>query len=358
MRTPIFRFSVFVVLCVLGLITVGGLVTSWNAGMAVPDWPLSFGSLNPEGWWADFAVRLEHGHRLYAASVGVLVGILVAWLHRDFRSLGVALTAAIVVSVVGRLLGLSAPAKMHLGLWVPAFCFLAYLSWKADAGNRLALVGRFAFVLVCVQATLGGFRVTQETAGSVDVALVLRVFHGCVAQLFLSLLVMISCQLSGFGVPAFSLARGFFGRWILLSALFMQLIFGATIRHRGAGLAIPTFPAAAPDGSWMLKQHGFLLDLHFTHSRLMPLLVLGLVAWILWRDSRIEGRLRAVRVLPLALVVFQIVLGLSVIWSGRSAGVTTLHVLTGASLLASVVLNLCVDASGGFRTVNGERGGE
>ena len=54
------RFAQAAVLVVFGLIFVGGLVTSWQAGMAVPDWPLSFGSLNPEGWWANFPVRLEH----------------------------------------------------------------------------------------------------------------------------------------------------------------------------------------------------------------------------------------------------------------------------------------------------------
>ena len=65
------RFAQAAVFIVFGLIFVGGLVTSWQAGMAVPDWPLSFGSLNPEGWWANFPVRLEHGHRLLGALVGL-----------------------------------------------------------------------------------------------------------------------------------------------------------------------------------------------------------------------------------------------------------------------------------------------
>lgn len=336
------RYSVFLVCAVLGLITVGGLVTSWNAGMAVPDWPLSFGSLNPTGWWADFAVRLEHGHRLYAAVVGILVGVLVAWIHGNFRALGVALFVAAVVGVVGRFAGFSGEIRMHLGLWCPALGFLLTLLFRR-VEQRLELIwlSRLAFLLVCVQATLGGLRVTQETAGSIDVALVLRVFHGCVAQVFLGLLVSISALIVlrgtfiGAGRPA---------RWVLLGCLFCQLVLGATIRHKGAGLAIPTFPVADPNGGFVPTTHGFLIDLHFTHSRVVPVLILGLVLWIFRSDLRDGVLFRGVRALPLGLVLAQVALGVSVIWTGRAAGVTTLHVLSGALLLASVVLNLCLDS--------------
>ena len=76
------------------LIFIGGLVTSHNAGMAVPDWPLSFGSLNPEGWWGDLPVRLEHGHRLFGAGLGLLTTILCAWVWRNGWPLLIALVAA------------------------------------------------------------------------------------------------------------------------------------------------------------------------------------------------------------------------------------------------------------------------
>jgi cytochrome c oxidase assembly protein subunit 15 len=309
--------------------------------MAVPDWPLSFGSLNPTGWWADFAVRLEHGHRLYAAGVGVLVGVLVAWIHGNIRALGIALLVGVLIGGVGRSLGLSSEARMHLGLWCPAAFLTSLMIREVYQTRELVLLSRFAFLLVCLQATLGGFRVTQETAGSVDVALVLRVFHGCVAQVFLGVLVTISALL---------VCRGRFGgsgrpaRWVLLGSLFFQLVLGATIRHKGAGLAIPTFPVADPSGALVPSVHGLLVDLHFTHSRVLPLFILGLVVWVFQSDLRRGGALVGLRALPLVLVGCQVVLGVSVIWSGRSAGVTTLHVLTGASLLASVVLNLCIDS--------------
>src|SRR5947209_3661937 len=81
-RPGLALYAKAVVLAVFGLIFVGGLVTSWQAGMAVPDWPLSFGSINPTGWWHDFPVRLEHGHRLIASLVGLLTMLLCAWVWR------------------------------------------------------------------------------------------------------------------------------------------------------------------------------------------------------------------------------------------------------------------------------------
>src|SRR5438132_1757080 len=70
------RFARFTVAATFCLIFIGGLVTSYGAGLAVPDWPLSFGQVNPAGWWRIENVRLEHGHRLFAEFVGLLTTIL------------------------------------------------------------------------------------------------------------------------------------------------------------------------------------------------------------------------------------------------------------------------------------------
>ena len=45
------RFAVFLALAVVGLISAGALVKSREAGLSVPDWPLSYGMLNPPRWW-------------------------------------------------------------------------------------------------------------------------------------------------------------------------------------------------------------------------------------------------------------------------------------------------------------------
>src|ERR1700741_5587079 len=67
-------FAVISTICVLGLICSGGLVTSHEAGMAVPDWPNSFGYnmfLFPVSHWIG-GVFFEHTHRLIASGVGLL----------------------------------------------------------------------------------------------------------------------------------------------------------------------------------------------------------------------------------------------------------------------------------------------
>ena len=68
-----YRFSFFLLLSILVLILAGGLVTSHEAGLAVPDWPLSYGQ-----WFPPMVgnVVWEHGHRMIAGVVGILTLIL------------------------------------------------------------------------------------------------------------------------------------------------------------------------------------------------------------------------------------------------------------------------------------------
>src|SRR5262249_60664930 len=64
------------------LIGLGGLVTSHEAGLAVPDWPTSYGYnmfLFPVRLWQN-NILYEHAHRLFASLVGLLTTILAVWL--------------------------------------------------------------------------------------------------------------------------------------------------------------------------------------------------------------------------------------------------------------------------------------
>ena len=61
------RFAVFVVCATFVLLIAGGLVTSNDASLAVPDWPTSFGSFHMPRMVG--GVLYEHGHRLIAASI-------------------------------------------------------------------------------------------------------------------------------------------------------------------------------------------------------------------------------------------------------------------------------------------------
>jgi cytochrome c oxidase assembly protein subunit 15 len=136
-------FAVFTAGCTFVLIIAGALVTGNDAGLAVPDWPLSFGSLMPPMIGGIF---YEHGHRMVASFVGFLTIILVLWLWRreprkPVRRLGwIALGAVITQGILGGitvLYFLPAPVSvMHACLAQAFFCMVSALalvtssSWK------------------------------------------------------------------------------------------------------------------------------------------------------------------------------------------------------------------------------------
>jgi len=100
------RFSIVLAFCTLLLVVAGGLVTSRDAGLSVPDWPLSYGQLMPP---MEGGILYEHGHRMVATTVGILTIVAMIWLlrrekRRWMRWLGViALVAVIAQGVLGGL---------------------------------------------------------------------------------------------------------------------------------------------------------------------------------------------------------------------------------------------------------------
>jgi cytochrome c oxidase assembly protein subunit 15 len=75
--TALHRFAVFTAAATVALLAAGALVTSNDAGLAVPDWPLSYGT-----WMPPMVgnILYEHGHRMFATFVGLLTTILTVWL--------------------------------------------------------------------------------------------------------------------------------------------------------------------------------------------------------------------------------------------------------------------------------------
>src|SRR5438445_10250337 len=130
------RFARLTALATLVLVCFGGLVTSHDAGMAVPDWPNTFGYnlfFFPVSQWVG-GIFYEHTHRLVASGVGMLTTILAAWLllkdsRRWLRWLGIGAFLAVVLQGV---LG---------GLRVVLF--------KDEIGIFHATLGQFFFVLTC-----------------------------------------------------------------------------------------------------------------------------------------------------------------------------------------------------------------
>src|SRR6185369_15962374 len=77
----LFWFAVLTAFTTFLLIGLGGLVTSHEAGMSVPDWPTTYGYnmfLFPVDKWVG-GILYEHSHRLLASGVGLLTTILAVW---------------------------------------------------------------------------------------------------------------------------------------------------------------------------------------------------------------------------------------------------------------------------------------
>ena len=380
--------SLYAKLCVfvlLGLILLGALVTTYDAGMAVPTWPTINGQMNPPGWTNEMLTRLEHSHRLTAMSVGVLVGVLCAWIWGNIWALGVAVGVSSLAGGAARYLKLDGNLAMQLTIWPAAVVFVLFLLYthrraggKVTSLHRLALV---VFFCVCIQAVMGGYRVTLETAGNdavkaaqVELALAksdpadaakhtaaadqlgakaeqlyplatnLRIVHGIFAQFTLLLLVILAARLSPIaaelaaaselaGAPKIHrMAKAAIGLY------FLQLACGAYLRHRNLGMLIPTWPGGWPE-VWT-----FPVMVHFLHSRVLPFLLFGhILGMAIGTAKRARGQGRLVR--PgfglLALVVIQIAFGALIIFKGgRYTGphAVNSHVVNGALILATAGL--------------------
>jgi len=343
------HYAKLVVIATFVLILIGGHTTTSGAGMAFPDWPLSHGSINPNGWWENFMQRLEHGHRLAAETVALMIGVLCAWVWGSKWSLPLALSCSVLLAVAAKVLGAPRVIVAHIGLWSAALVFALLLLFsrtpKEARGPAAARWLAFAaFLGVCAQAALGGLRVTLETGGDPANATTFRIVHGCFAQAELCLLVALATFLSPLSSTVFTanlsphLRRS---AWITAALIYLQLIAGATMRHLGAGLAIPTFPRIHPDGSWLPKVHNFFIDLNFAHTRIGALLVTVAVALLIiqaLKHGADEPRIRRPALLLVALTAAQLLFGMLVIWQLRPPILTTLHVVNGAAILATTVL--------------------
>lgn len=182
------NFTVATFFVAIALVSWGAFVTSIDAGLAVPDWPTSFDSYDPFNpwpqWWTITPVLAEHGHRLLGALVGFLTMILAFW------------------------------------------------TWKSDERAWMRRLGFGALALVILQGVLGGLRV-------VWVSLDLAVVHACVAQLFFALL----ASMALFQTETWRSPRAMPRKvaikhilWVAPLAVYLQIIFGALLRHPGTGI--------------------------------------------------------------------------------------------------------------------------
>jgi heme a synthase len=274
------RFAVGTACATLLLIVAGGLVTSTESGLSVPDWPLSYGRLMPPMVGGIF---YEHGHRMVATAVGLATVVLAIWLAR------------------------SEPRA-----WVRR------LGWAALSA-------------VVAQGVLGGLTVIFLLPTAISVA------HACLAQTFFCIVVTLAVVTSprwrdGRSPGAVSVSR--VGA-VTVAAIFAQLLIGAVMRHDRAGLAIPDFPLAL--GRLVPPISSFAVGIHFAH-RVGALVVAGCVAACLASALRTRRSGLAKTGAALAgLVLAQIALGAATVLSRKAVPIATAHVATGALLLGTAL---------------------
>ena len=308
----LFWFAVLNVVTTFLLIGLGGLVTSHEAGMSVPDWPTTYGYnmfLFPVDKWIG-GIKYEHSHRLLASGVGFLTTILAVWL------------------------------------------------WLKDSRKWIQWLGIAAFLLVIVQGILGGLRVRWQLNW-------LGVPHGAVAQTFLVLTASIALFTSRWWINSAdekqtAVPRGLRSHVLYVTILiFIQLLIAATMRHQHAGLAIWDFPTAhgkiwpattpeaianynatRPVGTIGNPITAFQVNLQMIHRFVAYAIFLGVVAAAMLARKKMGGRdaLTKLAFFWLVLLSLQIVLGAATIWSNKAADVTTLHVMVGASALLTGAL--------------------
>lgn len=186
------RFAVFTACVTFLLIVAGGLVTSNEAGLSVPDWPLSYGSLMPP---MEGNIRYEHTHRMIAALVGLLTIVLAVWL------------------------------------------------WRKEERKGVRRLGLAALLAVITQGILGGITVIYLLPLPVSVS------HACLAQMFFCMVVSLALLTSpGWKTPLSRVEDSGSPRLRVLClavtvAILFQLVLGATLRH-SKGTVIPHLAGA------------------------------------------------------------------------------------------------------------------
>src|SRR6266478_5194987 len=181
------RFAILTAISTFGLIIIGGLVTSHGAGMAVPDWPNTYGYnmfAFPFSKWVG-GILYEHSHRLIATFVGLLTAVLALWLWlRETRGKGRWLGVGAIVMVLG-LMGIRA-LPIYITLACLALLVGAFSLYQISRNfSALRWWGALAFAAVILQGVLGGLRVVwlKDQIG---------ILHAALAQMFFALTCLIA----------------------------------------------------------------------------------------------------------------------------------------------------------------------
>jgi cytochrome c oxidase assembly protein subunit 15 len=301
------RFACFCAGAILFLICLGGVVTSNEAGMSVPDWPTTYGYNMFFFPWQDWVggIFFEHSHRLVASGVITLLTLLAVWMCFQER------------------------------IW---------LRWVALVVPIYGLL----------EATLGGKRVVLALDW-------IGIIHGCLAQLIFTTVALIALFTSRWWLNARPeiVPSRWPGRTLAITLLiFAQLTVGATMRHEHAGLSINDFPlaygqvwpkvdpASVATYNWeRVAQHQipttpfYILTqmVHRVGAVLITACILAATAAV-WMTRGSADILRKWSSLWVVLVCLQVALGAFTIWTNKAADIATTHVAVGALTLITGAL--------------------
>ncbi|HUS08180.1 MAG TPA: COX15/CtaA family protein [Bryobacteraceae bacterium] len=265
------RYAVLLAVCTLFLVIAGASVTSNQAGLSVPDWPLSYGQVMPE---MKGGVFFEHGHRMVASAVGFLTIILAIWL------------------------------------------------WRADDRPWMRKLGWLALAAVILQGLLGGLTVRYLLPKPVSIA------HACLAQLFFSLTVVIAMFTSPAwrNGPVYVQDTGWpslrFVSLLTSLAVLAQVALGAGFRHRAFGVT-PHILGAMLVTALLLLLCAFVLTQYGSHS------ILRRSAWVLIGITFLQV------LLGIAAYMARLTVLNAVAPSLAAVVLTVFHVATGALTMAA-----------------------
>lgn len=379
--------AVAVMVSVFPLIWMGGLVTSHGAGLSVEDWPNSQGYnmfLFPPSQWIG-GIFYEHTHRLLGTLSGFLSIALVLLAWAPARNAGTRYKIGVFAVAMGILVAASLGLRVVLGLatqlsddFLRSFSHLyvifgslgliaaiAYVCTRREERRWVRWLTVFQLLLIIVQGTLGGLRVTE-------VNLTLAIIHACFAQAFFCLTAFTALATSRWWLRARDLsgendapiARRAMRLAAVLSVLiFAQLVAGALMRHNQAGLAIHDIPYAF--GRWLPPTDADTMEhindlrafneglprvtltqvwLHFSHrvgAILVTAVTIGIAVYVLSR-LWVRRDVLLVTLLLCELIQIQFTLGVLTVYLRKPADIASLHVAIGAVMFVAATQLLVV----------------
>jgi len=224
-KAGLHRWSILLACATLLLVVAGGLVTSRDAGLSVPDWPLSYGKLMPP---MEGGILYEHGHRMVATTVGLLTIVAMVWLFRAERR--------------------------------------RWMKW----------LGVIALGAVIAQGVLGGLTVLLLLPWWISTS------HACLAQLFFSMTVAMAMFTSRWWLGGPRLVsedpRYPVREWSLAApvCVLAQLALGAAARHKAIGTIYHI--SAAPVVTGVILWVSLRILLHYAENRELRVASITLLA--------------------------------------------------------------------------------